>query len=679
MSGFKPIGGTLTPEQEDAIESIVNLPDDAIPKAISGALVESSTTEDATTEEWTFEQRGFMESKNISLVAPTTVEIFVAADLDDLATAGVITIATGENLTLDIKGDLTTSAVRFALEGTAELRIMSINADAVILYNGTGIYISGNANRVSMENVVIVSISTGDFVDLTLPSAGAGTLNILNSAIIGWDDLGTLTGGTALWKFNSFANCDVGLTCIGNTVININNAFETTPLTGPIFDVSGVSVFGHILNTNVVTLESGTSVIRLDPSVSVGTPTLVDNNTVTGGEIFDTTGGSVGTFTAVADAGFASESITSVVDSSGVARFVFTAPPTLFVDQEVVVSGFVTNTDYNGTHIITTVGVGFFEVSSISFGTDEGTGSFISNAVTITDTATTLIDGNTLIIDTAESTDYDGGATVYNQLTNTFQINRTFTTTQAGTWDTSGIDQTDSRVLANNNPDFFDSTVKAEILIFGNSLTTDVPAAGANVMINATTWSTETAERIKADADGDAILTSNEGISAKLDGNVLLEPSSSVKNLSCRFARQDTLRRTVTFDNTTNTVIESSTPRTNGDNLTFHDNAGTLPAELRLDIVYYVVTAAAGTFQLSYALGGAAIAFTDDGSGTNSYAVSDLHGSKPVEPIAANNPRTLVPQALEILENGDKTFIIVTNEDDAVNIEVTDAYYRVVK
>ena len=54
MSGFRPIGGGLTPAQQDAVDSIVNLPDDSIPKSLAGELVASSTNEDPTTKEWLF-------------------------------------------------------------------------------------------------------------------------------------------------------------------------------------------------------------------------------------------------------------------------------------------------------------------------------------------------------------------------------------------------------------------------------------------------------------------------------------------------------------------------------------------------------------------------------------------------------------------------------------------------
>jgi len=69
------------------------------------------------------------------------------------------------------------------------------------------------------------------------------------------------------------------------------------------------------------------------------------------------------------------DAIDSVTDSTGTARFNFAGGPTLTVGQQVKNSGFVTNTAYNGTHIVSaTDGTTFFEVSGISFGTNE-TGS----------------------------------------------------------------------------------------------------------------------------------------------------------------------------------------------------------------------------------------------------------------------------------------------------------------
>ena len=70
--------------------------------------------------------------------------------------------------------------------------------------------------------------------------------------------------------------------------------------------------------------------------------------------------------------------ITGVTDSSGVALFNFTVGPTMFVNQNVDIASFVTETSYNQLGLITATGAGFFEVSSIAFTADDATGDFSS-------------------------------------------------------------------------------------------------------------------------------------------------------------------------------------------------------------------------------------------------------------------------------------------------------------
>jgi len=55
MSLIRGGGGSLTPEQEDAVDSIVNLSDDTVPKASSGALVDGSSNVDPTTNKTKFD------------------------------------------------------------------------------------------------------------------------------------------------------------------------------------------------------------------------------------------------------------------------------------------------------------------------------------------------------------------------------------------------------------------------------------------------------------------------------------------------------------------------------------------------------------------------------------------------------------------------------------------------
>jgi len=74
----------------------------------------------------------------------------------------------------------------------------------------------------------------------------------------------------------------------------------------------------------------------------------------------------------------------------------------------------------------------------------------------------------------------------------------------------------------------------------------------------------------------------------------------------------------VTFDNTTNIVVLASHGYAAGDGpFTFTNSGGALPAELALLTEYYVgPTVQAGDFEVSLTRGGAAVEFTDDGTGT---------------------------------------------------------------
>jgi len=251
------------------------------------------------------------------------------------------------------------------------------------------------------------------------------------------------------------------------------------------------------------------------------------------------------------------------------------------------------------------------------------------------------------------------------------------TATPANFFATGSLTENDGRILSSNNKAVPISTIKAEATLINNVTVTDIPAANAKVIIAASTWTGSEESRMTVNPDGTSTYNGNFEASLRLDGNITLEPASSTKELSCSFAGQHSARVVVTFTNGTNLINETATALVDGDTLTFNDNGGTLPAELREDIVYSVVSKLVNSFQVSYTAGGSAITFSDDGSGTNSYANADLHGSTPSNTIAANSPRDLVPQALESANKDDKTFIVIENLDDAVDITVSKGYYRV--
>lgn len=82
--------------------------------------------------------------------------------------------------------------------------------------------------------------------------------------------------------------------------------------------------------------------------------------------------------------------------------------------------------------------------------------------------------------------------------------------------------------------------------------------------------------------------------------------------------------RTTTFTNATNLVNDTAHPYSNGDPVTFNPATGTdsLPTGLTAQTKYYVVNANVNDYQVSLTVGGSAVTFSDDGSGTlYSYAL----------------------------------------------------------
>lgn len=198
--------------------------------------------------------------------------------------------------------------------------------------------------------------------------------------------------------------------------------------------------------------------------------------------------------------------------------------------------------------------------------------------------------------------------------------------------------------------------------------TTVIPLQNAKIIINKTGVVAEEAERMTATATGILDHTGLDSLTRKFEIKSSLEPVTATKLLSFGGAVLLVTELSVTFDNTTNIVVEAGHARSNGDIICFLDSAGTLPAELRKDALYYVVTAGVNDFQLSYTLGGAAIAFTDNGTPPNEYKVVDLHGLEVSSSISAANPITLSASGLSTLDFGDKIVGYVSNRSDAVNI-----------
>lgn len=249
-------------------------------------------------------------------------------------------------------------------------------------------------------------------------------------------------------------------------------------------------------------------------------------------------------------------------------------------------------------------------------------------------------------------------------------------TTATTYFNSAGKDQTDPGVIATNCANLPDSTTSSELFLTGNTATTDIPLAGAMVEINVDVNWTDDTERMTISTDGTSTYNGLRSRRMAYSGNINLEPTNASKSISLRTVLLQATANTVTFTNATNLINETSTPRANGDVISFRDTAGTLPTGIRSDVVYFVISKLTNSFQISYTSGGSAITFSDDGTPTNSYKVASLEGATPTNTITASNPRDLIPQATIPMDTNDKAFLVVINNDDAVDINVNTGYQR---
>lgn len=401
---------------------------------------------------------------DISLNPSNVIEIRTAADLAAQAVGGVITVDSAK--TFVIKSQIVTDIV-FVVNSGAVFGINFENSGSIV-YTDSGTLFSGSGGRLFVTNGMLIA-------------SGGGTLfNHIGQVGVGWAfkslNIIGFAGGSLDFPIISLENVNLifpadTLTiteCAGFKALNFNLGLASA-FNKPVFDIISTGYYGAAINVNTAAMQfPGTgSFLKLGPAIGDNATILVAGVNIGSGELFANSG-STGTFTAVADASVGATAITSVTDSSGLARFNFTVGPTVYPYQEIVISGFTTNTAYNGTWIITSTGAGYFEVKRIAFGSDE-TGSFLSNSITLTDNGTSLSDGDSVTIDTIFTTDYDGGTWVYNKQTNSVQVNKTWVANETGYWDASGLDQRDPRVLANTNPGHVDSHYIANGYVNGNT------------------------------------------------------------------------------------------------------------------------------------------------------------------------------------------------------------------
>jgi hypothetical protein len=240
--------------------------------------------------------------------------------------------------------------------------------------------------------------------------------------------------------------------------------------------------------------------------------------------------------------------------------------------------------------------------------------------------------------------------------------------------------QTDPFWNYSGNVTIPDSTISIEQVLETNAIDTIVPAIDAWIVISATTWTSKNQERMIGDALGVSVYAGLETSRVNLIGRINLEPDIGAGQiLSSSFFRIDSIDVSCTFDNTTNTVNSIAHGFSDGDIISFYKSTGTLPSELRKDVMYYIVNSAADSFQVSYTMGGPVVAFTDDGSGTNIFSESEKIGSAGSSDISPNNPIDVAPIGITSVSTSDLIIVCVSNNSTDFDITVNNAYYNLVK
>lgn len=234
----------------------------------------------------------------------------------------------------------------------------------------------------------------------------------------------------------------------------------------------------------------------------------------------------------------------------------------------------------------------------------------------------------------------------------------------------------DPEIIVGDVPGMTSSTTSAQVDLGTNATETELPAISAKVLIDSNQWIASELERMTVDSNGVATYNGLETKREAITFSLTLNPSSGVnQELSIRICKFLLAEYTVTFTNGTNTINETATALSNGDTISFYDNDGTLPAELREDVIYYVVNKATDSFQVSYTSGGAAVVFTDDGSGTIEYKVAILNGIPASAKVTSTETKSLTRFGLVELSTGDKIGLIGWNDSTSNNIEATSGGY----
>lgn len=235
---------------------------------------------------------------------------------------------------------------------------------------------------------------------------------------------------------------------------------------------------------------------------------------------------------------------------------------------------------------------------------------------------------------------------------------------------TESQNQSALNLIFNGNTYIPDSTAKAYLACVGNTIPTDLPALNTPVKINSTIFSDVTGkERFTTFMDGTCTYIGLEDITIKVHVNASSQPASGIDQLFTIYIGITRSKKfIVTYTNATNTVNRVAHGLSNGTTIRLLSTS-LLPTGLRLDIFYYVINATGNTFQLSYTLGGTAIDFTTDGSGTNYYRLGGIRepSASSANTSSGGKPQDTISTDSVDIKTGDIVEAFITNVSANLN------------
>jgi len=421
---------------------------------------------------------------------PPVIEVNKASKLDGLATDNILTI-TQPTQSL-INAETIQSTTRFVYDSSGDndprLEIKAKSPLFALEYIGdpSETYISGSGG----DTIIDCPLVNRNVTKTTLLDVDNGVTRFDKITIINFN-LGVQDSGDFECFSTRFVRYATGFVLNDTRQVTIQAPRTLNETDGAtLFSFkSTLSDDRSVVITGVSgTIGSNSSLIRIDPAFRDSSRINVSGCTFTGGSLFDTSGVD-GPFTAVADASIGTTNITEVQNVDGFARFIFTGV-TVFEGQQVINTG-LTTSNYNRTIQITeTDGTSYYQSRSIFFteGSESETGTFTSPSVEITSVGHGLAELTSVDLQTVLSKDYDGGSTIYNVQTDTFQVNRGYDPSgddpQDGAWSTRGLNHKDVKVLASGNSGFTASKSIGCVLTTGNTQETIITGINDWVDVN---------------------------------------------------------------------------------------------------------------------------------------------------------------------------------------------------